>query len=230
MGGFTNPLGSSPTAGPAAPLAPQPSSGDSLAAYLQSLTNRGATTGGDQTQAGGQLLQSGAGTTATGLNQFTDPINYWKAILAGDPNTTSSALAPTVANVNAQYDAANKSSSQMMPRGGFASTVRANLPFQKSAQVSNSILGLQPQAASALTGIANNESQIGLGQQGIGVNEQGVGLQQLQAALQALLQRRQQNVSQDISNTGLLTGGLSNLTGDILGSGPIMKSLGFPTP
>ena len=218
MGGFTNPLTSAPGGAPP-PIAPQPSSGDSLAAYLQSLTDRGATTAGDQTAAGGQLLQSGVGTTAAGLNQFSDPIAYWTAILKGDPNATSGALAPTVANVNSQYDAANRSSSQFMPRGGFASTTRANLPFQKSALISNAIFGLQPQAAANLSGIANQEANIGLGEGGLGVSEQGVGLSQLQAALQAILARRGQNFTVDQNNINNLTKGLVSVN-EGFGGGP----------
>ncbi len=213
-----NPLtGTNVLAPGGAPPPGEPMEGDSLTQWLRGQISKLNNTGQDITNTGGSLLKSGGAgyaagndTVNSGLNTLNDPKNYFASILSGDPTRMAAAAAPAISAVRANYDNAAKSVSQLQPRGGFRSTTMAELPFQKSAQINNTLLAQQPAAATSLANIGTGVAGIGLGQQsagigqeGVGVNEQSLGLQQLLAAIQAQLQRRGQNISETGQNKQL---------------------------
>lgn len=221
MGGFVQ------TAGSFAPgLAPEPIQGDSLTQYLRSLTNFAGGASQPFLGGGAGLINSGAAAAGgPGLEQLqtafgttTPAVDYWKAILSGDPKALTAATAPTANALSAIYGGATNNASTGLPAGGFRGATLAQLPQQQAAQVGNYLLGLQPTAAQNLNALAGTQAGIGSGTVGaglgigsLGLGTAGIGSGLLQQALNALIGRRGQNVQQDISNLGDLTSGLTSL-------------------
>lgn len=222
-------------------LAQEPIQGDSLTQYLRSLTNFAGGASQPFLGGGAGLINSGAAAAGgPGLGQLqtafgtTQPaVDYWNAILSGDPKALTAATAPTANALSAIYGGATNNASTGLPAGGFRSATLAQLPQQQAAQVGNYLLGLQPVAAQNLNALAGTQAGIGSGTVGaglgigsLGLGTAGIGSQLLQQALNALLGRRGQNVQQDISNLGDLTQGLTTLAsgGSTAGTAAIMKS------
>lgn len=190
---------------------PQGIEGNSLTRNLRAITNVLPGYGEQQQQAGNRLLQYGGDITQSGLGTMQPSIDYFSALLSGDPTRTFQAIAPTVQNLDRVYEGATRGASQLMPRGGARSATLAELPFQKAGQVSNALFGLQPGAASQLANIGTGVAGIGLGQQGVGIQEQQQALRQFQNVLQALLEGRGQDVAEHGQAMGL-AGGLGGAT------------------
>ncbi len=198
-------------AGPAN-LAPEPIEGNSLTRYLRSVNNRvgqlgesAYNTGSNFLNAGGGIIGQGLDTANKGAQTFQQPLDYWSAILSGDKTAMGRAIGPTATAVGQQYDTANRAASTMLPRGGYRSTIQAELPTQKAGVISQALLGLQPQAAqqvgniaSQIGGLGLGIGQLGLGTGQLGLGEQGLGAQFFQQLLQSLLAGR----GQDITETG----------------------------
>lgn len=145
----------------ASPIKNEPIEGNSLIQFLRSFNN---STGA----AGFGTLGGGADVLSRGIQSFQQPFDYYSAILSGDPNALSKAIAPTLAGVDKQYAAAQRGAQDLMPRGGSRSATLAELPFQKAGVVSNAILSQGPAAAEHLSQIAQVLSQLGLNQEQIG--------------------------------------------------------------
>lgn len=199
----------------ASPLASEPISGDSLTQYLRSLTNYGGTTGTGWLGAAQPTVTGGLAQLGDAYSTTAAPAAYWQAILSGDPRTMTAAVAPTASMLSNIYSGALQNASTQMPAGGARAVTMAQLPQAQAAQVGNTLLGLQPAAATNLAGLAGVQAGIGGTTANVGLGQAQVGSNLLAQTLQALLQRRGQNVTQDMSNMGLLTGGLSSLMGNL---------------
>jgi hypothetical protein len=195
-GGGGAPVGAPGTGGGSGPGGVQPESvsGDSLTQFIRSLTNLGGTSASSMLGAGANILGQGLSTTNQGLSLFNSPVAYYNALLSGNQEAMTQAIAPTAEAIGSQYGAAEQSASTSLPRGGYRSTTLANLPFQKAQQIGDLYAPLQANAAAGLSGIAGDVAGIGTQVAGIGTQEQGLGLQSLFESLQAQLQRRGQDM------------------------------------
>lgn len=223
-------------------LTTQPIAGDSLTQYFRSLSNQMGQTGAGTFNSGQSVFNQGVGAvptaqgtagTALGTTQAAqgtiDPaIAYWMSILKGGPEATA-AIAPYATQVGKNYASADSGARSMLPAGGFASTVRAGLPFAQAHDVNTSLLQLQPTAAQNLntlagtqTGIANAQTNVG-GLQGNlanllmqgGLGQEGVGQSLLQSVLSALLQKMGINVTESGQNKQLA----ASLANSAMGTG-----------
>ena len=211
-------------------LATQPISGDSLTQYFRSLSNQLGQTGAGAFNTGMGVFGQGvnyagtpqttfgtAGDTLGRASSTLDPAEaYWNAILKGGPEATA-AVAPYATMVGQNYANAANTAATTMPRGGYASTVSAQLPFAQARDVNNSLLQLQPQAAQQLNTVAGTRAGIGQAQTGLGgaqsglagllmqggLSQQGIGSNMLQAALQSILQKMGINVTESGQNKAL---------------------------
>ena len=195
-----------------APGAPQ-ESGSSLVQFLTQLSGLGSGFAGGALNAGGSTLNSGLATAGAGTSLFSDPIQYYQALLSGNQQAMTQAIAPTSQAIASQYKGAEQSTSTSQPMGGYRSQQLANLPFQEAQQIGNLYAPLQANAASGLSGIANNIAGIGTATAGIGESEQGLGLESLLQTLQAQLTQRGQNIGPGSfgSQFDQISSGLANL-------------------
>lgn len=177
MGGF-----SIPNIGTASPY------GGSEGDYAKSLLNafNPATTG---------TFNTGQRILGAGLNTMQPSIDYWSAILSGNPQALTAATAPTANMLSTLYSGATNNASTGLPQGGYRSTMMAQLPFAQASQVGNYLLGLQPQAAQQLGQLGNTQSQIGL-------SETSQAQNLLQQMLQTILGIRGQNNQASASQLG----------------------------
>jgi hypothetical protein len=183
-----------PTSG--APLAYQPVTGNSLDQYMRSMMNL---LGG---QGFGQY-ESGQYTLGSGLNLMSQPAQFWQAILSGDPSASQfihQALAPTISNIGNQYATAGTTIAQNAPRGGYAASAQADMPYAQARDVSglySQMAQLVPQAATSLAGMGESVGQLGL-------SESSQGLQQLFNALQGILSKAGLNVQETGNLLGMI--------------------------
>ncbi len=215
-------------AGPAN-LAPEPIEGNSLTRYLRSVNNRQGQLGEQAFGQGTGVFGQGAGIAGQGAQTFQQPLDYWSAILSGDKKAQGNAIGPYASSVGQQFDTANRAASTMLPRGGYRSTIQAELPTQKAGMISQALLGLQPQAAQQIQGIAGQLGQLGLGLGGLGLGEQGLGQGFYQQLLQSLLGGRGQDVTEH-GQTMNLAGQLANpfaAQAANVGAGGLVKLLGW---
>lgn len=111
--------------------------------------------------AGNLLLGGGLATAQPG-------IDFFSALLSGDPSKMTAALAPTANTIENQYQPLIANARQNLPRGGFAAGTEAELPFTIANQVGNKALDLQSGAAQFLASLGIDLSKLGLTEQGIG--------------------------------------------------------------
>jgi hypothetical protein len=211
-------------------LVTQPIAGDTLTRYFRSISNQMGQTGAGAFNTGAGVFGQGVGgvgtaqgTAGTALGTYdkamgtVDPAAaYWQAILQGGPAATA-AIAPYATQVGTNYANANSTAQSMLPKGGYSSTVQAQLPFAQARDVNNSLLQLQPQAAQQLNTIAGTQGGLAGGQAGVGglqgnlaslllqggLGQEGVGSNLLQSVLQGLLQKMGINVTESGQNKQL---------------------------
>lgn len=161
---------------------------------------------------GGSSVGTGQAQQGQGVSALQPSLNYYSALLSGDPTATAAAIAPTTSGIMSQYDTAYKNISQNSPQGGQRSGNIADLQTKEAGSVGSVVENVQPAAAQALGGL-------GLGLAGAGTAEQGVGQSGLSQSLAALLGMRGQDIgyseSQQQQNNalgsilGALLGGMS---------------------
>jgi hypothetical protein len=198
-------------------FSPEPIAGNSLTQYLRSLNNSLAPQS-EQYQNVGQGLvgaslpgfQAAGDTSQKALSTLQPSVDYWTKILSGDEKTQLQAIAPQVQQIEAGYAGALAGASKNMARGGYASTIQANLPFQQAQDVSNVLAKLQPAAAQALVQAAQSQGSIAEVQSRIagtlaqlGLSETQLGQQIMQTLLQSLLAGRGQDVQEHGQAMGL---------------------------
>jgi hypothetical protein len=114
----------------------------------------------------------GSDTVASGTSLLASPLDYWQKLLK-PPTRTSLAeqQGPAIASVVGQYSTGKKALANQ-PRGGGTSATAAELPFQESGAITGlleqqlqqytNVLG--PEAATAIGGISQMLSSLGLGE------------------------------------------------------------------
>ncbi len=214
-------------------LAPEAVNGDSLTQSIKALVNYLQSQGQGTFNSGQNVFNQGANTTAQGADvvgqagkTLQPTIDYWSALLSGDPTKMTQAVAPTATAIGNQYDAAQRGVQTGSARGGFSAGMAANLPFQKAGQVGNLFSQLQPLAAQNLQGAAGTQAGIGsalggvgtqIAQQGLG--ESGLGFNMFNLGANTQLGRRGQNVQQESLNpVNKLLGSLGSLPGAVAGA------------
>lgn len=173
----------------------EPIEGNSLTRFLRSSFN-------DLSRTGENAFDTGHDVFSTGVKGFAPSINYWESILSGDKSKMSQAVAPTAGMISKNYDQAADQVKRTMPRGGYSSVLQAEMPYRKAGEVNNLLLGLQPQAAQQLQGIAAQLASIGL-------NEQQIGTVIRSLVIQGQLGVRGQDVGEHNAAMGL-AGSLAN--------------------
>ncbi len=194
MGSIQNALTGPPSVGGS--LTPEPIEGNSLTRYLRSINNQQGPQGNQAFGAGTALLGQGAGIIDKGVSTFDQPLDYWSKLLSGDKTAMGQAVGPYAAAVGKQFENAGRAADTMLPRGGYRSTAQAELPTQKAGLISDKLLGLQPEAAKQMTGIASLLSSLGIDVGKLGLGEQGIGGDIIGRLLQSLLTGRGQDVSE----------------------------------
>ena len=209
--------------GPAG-ISPQPISGadNSLTANWRGLANLAGEAAPGFIGAGGNLLGTGMGVTQGGLDitgqgmQTMQPsIDFYQALLSGDPAAMTRALAPTAANLSAMTSGALNQGSQGMPMGGARAGFMTGLPFAQLSQLGTAAEQLQPAAAQALGQLGGEQAQIGQG-----VSQTGLGVGQLGTVLTGQgLQTLQNTIADILSKMGInIQGGTANLFSQVVGS------------
>lgn len=114
----------------------------------------------------GLNLAGTAGTSLFGQGSdiLSQPLQFFQALLSGDPTAMQNALAPTAATIRQQFVAPTQQAQNFMPRGGYSAGTQAELPFAEAGQIGNAALGLQPAAAQELAGLGTQQQQMGLQQ------------------------------------------------------------------
>lgn len=155
------------------------------------------------------LNKAGAETIGAGTSLLGKPLDYWQKLLQ-PPTRTSLAeqQGPAIASVVGQYSTGKKALAQQ-PRGGGTSATAAELPFQEAGaitglleqQLAQTLNVLQPEAAKAISGIAETLSSLGFA-------ELGLGSQDVTTLLSAEITKRGQNMQ--------ALGGLGKGLGEII--------------
>lgn len=117
-----------------------------------------ATTLGSQ---GSTLFNTGTGLIKQGTSTLSQPSNYFSALLSGNRALQSQAIAAPRAAITDTYAGAARSLEESGVRGAARDQAKADLSKQRAGQIGSLITGVQPGAASALTGIGG--TQIGAG-------------------------------------------------------------------
>lgn len=224
------------------PLAVQPIQGDSLTQYFRSLSNQTGQTGAGAFNTGMKTFEQGVGaipgaqsSAGAGFDTITKALgtlgpaaDYWNAILKGGPAATA-AIAPYATQVGQNYANATSSAQSMLPRGGYSSTVQAQLPFAQARDVNNSLLQLQPLAAGKVQDVATTQGNLGTAQGNIGgiqgmlaqiltsagLGQEGQGSNMIQSVLNALLQKMGINVTESGQNKNLAANLINTAAGAI---------------
>jgi hypothetical protein len=149
---------------------------------------------------GGSSVGTGQAQQGQGVSALQPSLNYYSALLSGDPTATAAAIAPTTSGIMSQYDTAYKNLTDNTARGGQRSGNIANNATSEAGAVSSVIQNVQPAAAAA-------EGQLGLGLASAGTAEQSTGQSALSQSLASLLGMRGQDIgyseSQQQQNTAL---------------------------
>ena len=157
---------------------------------------------------GGSSVGTGQAQQGQGVSALQPSLNYYSALLSGDPTATAAAIAPTTSGIMSQYDTAYKNVTDNAPQGGQRSGNIANLQGQEASSVGSVIQTVQPAAAQALGGL-------GLGLAGAGTAEQNTGQSALAQSLASLLGMRGQDIGYT-ENQQQLNLGLGSVLGQLL--------------
>jgi len=180
---------------------------NSLEQYLRSLTNMGG-------QTAQNMLQTGMGTTASGIAATQGPMDYYSRLLSGNPAAMSQAIQPEAGAIRQQFGQLRNQSDQFAPMGGGRSSMMASLPFQQQGAIGNLLASVRPQAASQL-------GSLGLGIGGLGLGQQQLGSGMLSSVLQALYGGRGQDIEETGQNknlAGVMSQGLGQGLGAAMGA------------
>jgi hypothetical protein len=160
-------------------------------------------------QTGGSSVGTGQAQQAQGVSSVRPSLNYYSALLSGDPTATAAAIAPTTSGIMAQYDTAQKNITDNTARGGQRSGNIAANQTARAGAVGSVIQNVQPAAAAA-------EGQLGLGLASAGTAEQQTGQSSLAATIQGLLGMRGQDIGYT-ENEQQLNQGFGQILGSLLG-------------
>ena len=91
-----------------------------------------------------------------GMPATQQPIDYWSSILSGDRSRMTSAMGPELSRIGEGYQAANRTSAALNPRGGPTPDFLANQPFSQQRDISTMFQQQRPGAAQQLSGAGSN--------------------------------------------------------------------------
>src|ERR1700722_3417937 len=161
-------------------------------------------------QTGGSSVGTGQAQQGQGVLAPQPSLNYYPALLSGDPTATAAAIAPTTSGIMSQYDTAYKNLTDNAPQGGQRS---GNIAANETARAGSvGSVSQQGQTAAAAT-----EGQLGLGLAATGTAEQQAGQSALQSSLADLLGVRGQDIGYSEAQQQEVAG-LGAALGKLLGS------------
>ena len=114
---------------------------------LSSLTNATSAAGGKGVAAGQQ-----------GLGQAQ---SYFSSLLSNEPGKVAQAVSPQVSAITGQAQQTRQTASEFGNRSGGTNAIQAAQPAQESAQVTNLINTLIPQAATNEANVASSQGNLG---------------------------------------------------------------------
>lgn len=111
------------------------------------------------------------GTIGTGLMQQGDDLalpatKRLLALAAGNRGETWNAIAPEVAQVNAQGNEADRVASELMPRGGGRAQILASEPSRRADSINQLFMTSRANANNQLLTLADSKTRLGLGAMG----------------------------------------------------------------
>jgi hypothetical protein len=127
-------------------FAPEPVTGNSLTQKIRSLTNMGG--------AGAETMYN------AGNKNLGQAVDYYSKILSGNRASIMEGLSPEIQSIVGQYKNAGRAGAQFGVRGGGRAQGLQNLQYAPLQAIQNLIAGVRPQAATAMTGIGENQLQL----------------------------------------------------------------------
>jgi hypothetical protein len=145
------------------------------------------------------------------------PMDYYAKLLSGDKAAMAEAIAPEAQRIGSNYAMASNTARTVMPRGGYASTTMANLPFRQAGEINTLLQTLRPGAAAAMGTLGLGAGQLGsqagsnmiqalAGSTQAGQGVLGTGVQQQGNLLQNQQYQQQQMYQQGMGIGNLLSG------------------------
>lgn len=195
-----NLIGASSPASTAPPVPGGPTTGFAAGPNSSDILRQGVNlTGGT----GVNLGTIGNNLLGEGVNLLQDPAKFFSDLLSGDPSRMTQVLAPTASLIQQQQQPLIQQAQQNLPRGGFASSTIAELPFATAGKVNDAALGLQSSAAQNLTGLGTGLAQLGQG-------EQQMSLQALEQIINAALGKMgvTKGITENMANVGQFLQGI----------------------
>jgi hypothetical protein len=119
---------------------------------------------------GAGLYGTGTGMVRQGETTLAQPTSYYQRLLSGNRALASQAVAAPRAAISDVYRGAERNLEQGGVRGAARDVAKGEIARSRASQISGLITGVQPGAASALTGIG--QGQVGAG---AGIASTGVG-------------------------------------------------------
>ena len=208
MGGFlASPTSGMPSGGG---IAQEPIQGDSLTRYVRSIQNL--------TGAQGQgILGQGLSDVQGGLTAAQPALQLLTQLTKGNWGDISTAMQPEVDQITQQFDQIRNMVS-MQPRGGGKATALAEAPFQKAGAIQRAAGEARMGAVGQLGNLATNLAGIGLGEANLGQSLESLGAN-------IAMQRRGQNIQQDMANQKMMSD-LGMGIGQLIGSGGLSSIAG----
>lgn len=155
------------------------------------------------------MRQRGDTLNAMGTEAVNPVLQYFSALLKGDPNALLQATQPERARVIDQYDTARQAISQFSPRGGGTNAALAQSRFGQASTLANI-------TATARSAAAGQAGQIGTALTGLGLNAQQLASADLNTIINAILTREGFATQERGQNLGAV-GGIGEGIGSLIG-------------
>jgi len=108
---------------------------------------------------------AGQGNQMMGQGQrlLQGPANYYQTLMSGDRAATANAIAPQMAQITDVYRGAERNVDRVGMRGAVRDQQMGELGRERASKLAGLVTGVQPGAATALTGLGNQFMQSGTG-------------------------------------------------------------------
>jgi len=172
-----------------------------------------------------QALLKGLQTPATTDPATSQASGYYRTILNGGQDATTSLMGPEVSTVLGQFDNASKAAAELGPRGGGRAAIQAETPFKKTGAYVDLLGKAKQGAAQGLAGIGCQQTAAQTARRGQDVSTLG----SILGGRTSLAEQQNQFNQENASGLGKGIGGLLTnvLSGTKFGKG---KSGGGGTP